>query len=307
MGGPLLSLLAFGGTTVAVVLVYVLYNRSRQQAHARVRELAAPAVEKPARSSGLGELALSSLPGMAGPLLPADERQRSQLQQRLIQAGLYHPRALLVFLGAKMLLLGVAVVTALLIGVLGVASPTRALTVGICLGALGLIVPGLWLDRQRARRLAVLRRGLPDALDMLVLCLEGGVSLTSSLQRVTSELRLVHPLLHAELVIVQREMLLGLSAGEALQKFGARADLEEVRSLASVLLQNERYGASISRALRIHADTLRQQRQQRAEELAQKAAVKVLFPTVLCIFPAIFIVVLGPAAFQLMAVLARMK
>jgi tight adherence protein C len=102
-------------------------------------------------------------------------------------------------------------------------------------------------------------------------------------------------------------MLLGLSVGEALRKFADRADLEEVRTLASVLLQNERYGASVARALRIHADTLRQERQQKAEEQAQKAAVKILFPTLLCIFPAVFLVILGPAAFQIMAVFSRMK
>jgi tight adherence protein C len=148
---------------------------------------------------------------------------------------------------------------------------------------------------------------LPDALDMLVLCVEGGVSLPQAVQRVTTELHEAHPLLGTEMDIVQREMLLGLSVGEALRKFGQRADLEDVRTLASVLLQNERYGASVARALRIHADTLRQQRQQRAEEQAQKAAVTILFPTLVCIFPAIFIVILGPAAFQIMAVCSRMK
>ena len=174
-------------------------------------------------------------------------------------------------------------------------------------GGLGVIAPGMWLDARKKNRQAALRRGLPDALDMLVLCLEGGISLTAALQRVTAELEGVHPLLGAEMNIVQREMLLGLSAGAALQKLGQRADLEDVRNLASVLVQNERFGASVTKALRTHADVMRQQRQLRAEELAQKAAVKILFPTLLCIFPAIFLVILGPAAFQLVEIFSRMK
>ena len=184
---------------------------------------------------------------------------------------------------------------------------TQGLLLTAGAAGLALVAPGVWLDSRKKKRQAVLRRGLPDALDMLVLCLEGGVSLTAAVQRVTAELQTAHPLLGAEMNIVQREMLLGLSAGAALQKFGRRADLEDVRNLASVLLQNERFGASVTKALRTHADILRQQRQQRAEELAQKAAVKILFPTLLCIFPAIFIVILGPAAFQLVAVFSRLK
>jgi tight adherence protein C len=142
---------------------------------------------------------------------------------------------------------------------------------------------------------------------MLVLCLEGGISLTGAMQRVTAELQSAHPLLGAEMDLVQREMMLGVSVGDRLEKLGARTDLEEMRNLAAVIVQSERFGSSVVRALRIHADTLRQQRQQRAEELAQKAAVKILFPTLLCIFLAIFIVILGPAAFQILAIFSRMK
>jgi tight adherence protein C len=127
------------------------------------------------------------------------------------------------------------------------------------------------------------------------------------MQRVTAELQSAHPLLGEEMDLVQREMILGVSAGEGLQKLASRSDLDDIRHLASVVLQSERYGASIVKALRIHAETLRQQRQQRAEEMAQKASVKILFPTLLCIFPAVFIVIIGPAAFQLAAIFSRMK
>jgi tight adherence protein C len=117
---------------------------------------------------------------------------------------------------------------------------------------------------------------------------------------VGAELRTAHPVLALELNIVQREIQMGSSPGEALQKMGVRTDLEEIRSLASVVTQAERFGASLVKSLRVHAETLRLKRQQHAEELAQKASVKILFPTLLLIFPAIFVVILGPAAFQIM-------
>jgi tight adherence protein C len=135
--------------------------------------------------------------------------------------------------------------------------------------------------------------------------MQGGLSLSGALQRVIAELQLGHPMLASEMNIVQREMLLGLPAGEALKKFASRCDLEEVRSLAAVLTQSEFYGASMSKTLRVHADTYREQLQRRIEEMAQKAAVKILFPTLLCIFPAVFIVVLGPSVLQLWKCLAR--
>src|SRR5262249_55844067 len=134
----------------------------------------------------------------------------------------------------------------------------------------GVLLPGLWLDARRRKRQRELRNALPDALDMLVLCLEGGLSLTGAVQRVTGELQEVHPLLAGEMNIVEREMQMGLSVGEALKKLGERSGLEEVQTLASVLLQSERYGSGTGKALRIYADSCRLERQQRAEELAQK-------------------------------------
>jgi len=115
------------------------------------------------------------------------------------------------------------------------------------------------------------------------------------------------PLLANELNIVQREMHLGQSAGEALQHFADRGDLEELRSLASVITQSEKFGASLVKALRTHADTLRGKRLQYAEEMAQKAAIKILFPTIFCIFPGLFLVILGPAAMQVLGTLASLR
>jgi tight adherence protein C len=301
-----ISLFVFLSTSGLIVGFFIWRSRGLWQTEARMRGLGKAPRERPA-GNGLGKLLLARLPDMGTPLLPSNEALRSELRRRLIEAGIYDRNALAILMGAKMLLMAVPLLLAALVALSGALSPSRAVLTGIIGLGLGMIAPGLWLDYRKRARQSSLRRALPDALDMLVLCVEGGVSLNAAVQRVTTELNAAHPLLAVEMDLVQREMMLGVSVGEGLQKLAARTDLEELRNLAAVIVQSERYGTSVVKALRIHADTLRVQRQQRAEEMAQKAAVKILFPTLLCIFPAVFIVILGPAAFQLLAIFSRMK
>lgn len=301
-----ISLLVFLATSGLVLAFFIWRNRDIWQTEARMRGLGTTPRERPA-NNGLLKMLLARLPDMGAPLLPTNEAQRNQLRQRLVEAGIYDRNALPLLLGVKMLLMAAPLLLSLALAATAVLSPFRAAVAGAVGIGLGMIAPGLWLDYAKKARQSSLRRALPDALDMLVLCLEGGISLTGALQRVTAELTSAHPLLGAEMDLVQREMMLGVSVGEGLEKLAARTALDEMRNLASVIVQSERFGTSVVKALRIHADTLRQQRQQRAEELAQKASVKILFPTLLCIFPAVFIVILGPAAFQLIAIFSRMK
>ena len=140
-----------------------------------------------------------------------------------------------------------------------------------------------------------------------VICLEGGLSLPGAVLRVANELGTAHPDLAAELLIVQREVQMGRTTGDALRQFAERCDIEEIRNLAAVINQSERFGASLIKALRVHAETLRGKRLQYAEEMAHKAAIKILFPTLLCIFPGIFLIILGPAAIQLAETFSRFK
>jgi tight adherence protein C len=212
---------------------------------------------------------------------------------------------MVVFLGVKLLLMVLPALVALAAGTVGLVPVRPALLVGGCLGIFGMIGPSFWLDYKKGQRQSNFRRALPDGLDILIICLEGGLSLQGSIRRIATELRTAHPLLASELAIVEREIQLGRSAGEALHQMGLRTDLEEVRTLASVITQAERFGASLVRSLRVHADTLRLKRQQRAEEMAQRASIKILFPTLLFIFPAVFIVILGPAAFQIADLMSK--
>jgi tight adherence protein C len=306
MASMAVFLAVFFSITGLAMWLLLRLDGDRQRELSRLRDLYVPGEDRP--STGVGTLALTALPKAGAILLPGAEGPRAQLQARLNRAGLYNPLALRAFLGAKLLLMaGLPLLAAGVPSALGLLSGQRLLAAAAVAAGVGMLLPDVWLDSRRRARQTNLRRALPDCLDMLVLCLEGGVSLTAAMQRVTEELQTAHPLLAGEMNIVQREIQLGMTAGEAIKKFAERCDLEDVRNLASVLLQSERFGAGVVKALRMHADTCRQERYQRAEEMAQKAAVKILFPTLLCIFPAIFIVILGPAAYQLADMYSKMK
>jgi tight adherence protein C len=290
---------AFMTVSCLVLLVFMLLSGRKSRLDTRLSDLASKGGMLP-DPDPLAEFAQSALPKMGLSLLPKNETERSRLQMRLIHAGLYGRQAILIFLGIKLLLMVSPALIGLTLGILGMVPIFFGLLVGAVLGVVGMIGPSFWLDRRKASRQTAFRRALPDALDVLVICLEGGLSLTAALRRVAAELKTAHPLLAAELQIAQREVQLGRSSGEALKQFGDRTDLDEIRSLASVIVQAERFGASLVKALRVHAATLREKRLQRAEELAQKAAIKILFPTLLFIFPGIFLVILGPGAIQIM-------
>jgi len=288
-----------------VLLVSLLVGGRRTRLNSRLRDLSGqggPAMD----TITLGKIASTTLPRMGTPFIPTDEGERTKLQTRLIHAGLYRRQAMVVFLGVKVLLIAPAFLC-VAASLIGVVTLWQGLIIGLCLGIGGLIGPSFWLDRMKRKRQSNFRRALPDALDVLVICLEGGLSLAAGLRRVSTELRTAHPALASELAIVQREVQLGLTSGEALKKMSERSDLEEVRSLASVILQSERLGASLVKALRVHAESLRLKRYQRAEEKAAVAATKVLFPTLLFILPAVFVVVLGPAAFHLIEMFGKMN
>jgi tight adherence protein C len=304
--GGMFAWLVFIMVSSLVVLVYMVVTGRKSRLDNRLRGLSVKG-GGPAGPDSMAQLARSALPKMGAPLVPKDAEERSRLQARLLQAGLYSRQAMVLFLGVKMLLMITPPFLGVLAGVLGLMPLANGVVYGALLTVFGMVGPSFWLDKRKAARQTHFRRSLPDAMDVLVICLEGGLSPPAALRRVAGELRTAHPLLATELNIVQREIQLGRSTGEALRTFADRCDLEEVRSLASVVAQSERYGASLVRALRVHAETLRTKRMQYAEEMAQKASIKMLFPTLFFIFPGLFIVILGPAAFRIMEMLSRLR
>ncbi len=293
------------GCGLVVLAAAVVAGRNRR-VDERMQDLAG-ARRSPAAAAARVTIGQKMLPRLGSALVPTDEVGRNRLTARILHAGLYRPHALAVFLGAKALLTGVLAIAGIVVGISQHYPFLSWLALGMVGGGVGMLAPNFWLDSRKAQRQSLLRRGLPDALDMVVICLKGGLSLQGSLQRVVAELWLVHPMLAAELSIALREVQLGRTVGEAMRRFADRCDLEEIRGLASVLLQAERLGASTVNALRVHADTLRLKRLQRAEESAGKAATKMVFPTILCIFPAILLVVIGPAAIKVVSLFAAMS
>jgi tight adherence protein C len=306
MDNELLPWIAFAMVSSLALLVVVLLSGRKGRLESRLQALSGKSGGA-AELESVAQLARQALPRMAAPLVPKDKEERTRLQARLVQAGLYGPQAMALFLGVKMGLMAIPVFAGLVAATFGLATLQQGLVVGAFLGLAGLIAPSFWLDRRKLTRQSSIRRALPDALDVLVICLEGGLSLNGAFRRVALELRTAHPLLAGELTIVEREIQLGRTTGEALHAFGERCDLEEVRMLASVITQAERFGASLVKALRIHAEILRTKRMQYAEEMAQKAAIKILLPTLIFIFPALFIIILGPGVIQLLETFAEMK
>jgi tight adherence protein C len=231
--------------------------------------------------------------------LANEDDERGKLQARLIYAGIYVPWALPAFLAVRMFLTAVPPILGLLCGRLGWVDNQLGVLLGAMAGGMGMLLPSWWLNQLKRRRHIVLSRSLPDFLDLTITCLESGLSIEAALQRVIDELEKVHPLLGGELRVVQTQIELGATPEVALRSFADRSDYDIIRALAAVVQQARRFGAGIADALRQHADGLRNQREQAAEEKAQKASVQILLPTMLLIFPAIFVVLAGPAAIKL--------
>lgn len=170
-------------------------------------------------------------------------------------------------------------------------------------GSLGFLLPDFYLRRKIRKRQEAITDSLPDALDLLVVCVEAGLGLNAAFVKITEEFRLSSPALSEEFDIVNREMVAGKPRQEALRALADRTGVEDVKSLVAMLVQTEKLGTSLAQSLRVHSDSLRTRRRQRAEEAAAKTTIKLVFPLVFLLFPAMFIVILGPGLIQVMRVL----
>jgi len=169
--------------------------------------------------------------------------------------------------------------------------------------ALGYLLPSMALGRLAKRRQHRIRLSLPDALDLLVVSVEAGLGLDQAIQRVGDELAFAHPELSGEMRMINLELRAGKGRSEALRNLAERTGVDDLSSLAAMLIQTDKFGTSVARSLRVHSETLRTKRRQRAEEAAAKTGVKMVFPLVFCIFPAIWVVTIGPAAIKFVEVL----
>jgi tight adherence protein C len=225
----------------------------------------------------------------------------SQLRKLFLNAGIRHSSASAVFWGAEVLC--AAALPALAFFLLAFSdTPLLQFHLLAVLGALALLgfyLPVLYLKLMIRRRQDRIVKGFPDALDLLVVCVEAGMGLDAAISRVADEIRLSNQVISDEFKTLNLELRAGKSRIDALRNLGMRTGVEEVRSFTTLLVQTDRFGTSVAQALRVHSDSMRVQRYQRAEELAGKLPVKLMIPLIFFIFPSIFVIIVGPAAIQI--------
>jgi tight adherence protein C len=227
-------------------------------------------------------------------LVPKSPKEMSDLQRSLTRAGYPAGRAVVIYSLAEVVLPLV-----LFFGTIIVLGFSAGLVTALVLGVVGYLAPGFWVARKTSGRQKAIRNGLPDALDLLTVCVESGSGLDQAVAKSAEELQVSHPAIADELTTVTTEIRAGLARIEAFRNFSRRTGVDEVRSLVSMLTQTDRFGTSIGEALRVHADMARTKRRQLAEERAGKVGVKLVFPLALCLFPALYIVCFGPVVIQI--------
>ena len=224
-------------------------------------------------------------------ILPRSSEESSVVQKRLVRAGYRKDSHSRVFYGSKFLVP---------VALIGLVTVTGAYEIGAFFAyavaaGLGFLVPDFWLGNRISARQRKVRRGLPDVLDLMVICIEAGLSIDQAVNRAVDELGEAHPEICDELGLVILEQRAGKARSDAWKHLSERTDLEPVRALVTIVVQADQFGTSVSKGLRSHSETLRVQRRQNAEEQAAKTTVKMVFPLVLFIFPSLFVVVLGPS------------
>ncbi|HEX5830131.1 MAG TPA: type II secretion system F family protein [Gemmatimonadaceae bacterium] len=231
---------------------------------------------------------------------PASWSEAGEATDVLVHAGWDGPMAPLFYATLR---LATIVILPLAAIVLVPRHLPQLILAGAALGAItGFILPRAAVDRVAARRRDRLRRSLPDCLDLLVVCVEAGVSLDAAMLRVARDMQLAHPELSGELLVVNRKMNAGLTRDEAVGGLWKRTGVEELRALSSSIVQSERLGTSIARVLRVYSETLRRKRRQAAEKRAAEAALKMIIPLGLFMLPALFALILGPASMRAKAI-----
>jgi tight adherence protein C len=270
----------------------------REAALKRITEAINPH-PKPQSVRGALEKTKSSFENVIGQfqsVLPKSQAEVSVVMQRLIRAGYRNEGAVKIFYGSKVLVPISLVIFAV---VSGLANLAPFFVYSSCLG-LGFLGPDFWLGSKIKKRQKRITKSLPDVLDLLVICIEAGLSLDQATMRTSEELKRSHPDMCDELGIVVLEQRAGRPRAEAWKNLADRTGEESIRNLVSMLVQSEQFGTSVGKTLRTHADTLRTKRVQQVEEQAAKTSVKLVFPLVFFIFPALFVVVLGPAVILMM-------
>ena len=295
------KLAIFGAVACGVWWFLELVAKGKPRAERRLDEFREPNTRRgdsrtTKRSDGMTRLLERATPTFSKPLQPTSEEDVGKLRLKLGYAGFRGETATSVFLGLKLigLVVGFIVGGGLLLWRKGWTMETGMYTVGSAGLAFYLPDVVLWfLKRTRQNNIFF---GLPDALDLMVVCVEAGLGLDQAMRKVSDEMKKTYVVISEEFGLCNLQLQMGRSRNEVLHELGARTGVDDLKALAAILIQADKFGSSVAQALRVQSDSMRTRRRQLAEEKAAKTAVKLIFPLVLFIFPAIFIVLVGPAA-----------
>lgn len=286
----LLTVLLFLLVTAGTVALASVLGRGHVRAVARIQSQA-PVVSGFLPSPSL---VWQELVGWAGSIVPSSPRNLPLLKRRLIRAGYRDPEAIRFFYGARICSTVLFGVTGLLVGLHRYLSTDNLVLLSGGATLAGFLAPMQYLLWRIRRRKHAIQKGLPNVLDLMVVCVESGLGLDQTMLQVAAELRAAHPEICGEFAVMNLEMRAGKRRVEALHNLADRTGVEDLKKLVAVLVQTDRFGTSIAQSLRGHADYLRVMARQRAEERAAKLAVKLVFPIFFCVLPSLFVVTIGP-------------
>ncbi len=307
----IIAISTFVCISLGMLGIYWLVYKPQSAATERLRRLggnegaATPNMQAVPEDSPASDIA-QRLANPLNKLLPPSATEAKNLQKKLMHAGFRSQEAPIIYRAIQ--LASMAGFPLLVAGVCAVmARPLGSALVYIIIAfVVGFILPRFCLGRITNNRQRELRWGLADALDLMVVSVEAGLGLNAAMLKVSTELKEVHSAIATEFELANLEIRVGRDRDEALRNLAERTGVDDLRSLVAMLIQTDKFGTSIAKGLRVFSDSLRTKRRQRAEQEAQKAAVKLLFPLSCFLFPTLFIAILGPAALNLMDVLGRM-
>lgn len=288
------------GLIAAIVWLILDWSGNRSsRAEQRLDDLSDPNRGKRTEAKGgssMSRMLQAAAPALSAPLQPKSELEQSQIKQSLSHAGFRGESAPSIYMGLKV----IGLVGGFIIGG-GISFFIMGFTVGamirtiICAGVLFYLPTAVlwWLGKNRKQAIFL---GLPDALDLMVVCVEAGLGLDQAMRKVAEEMKRTYRVISDEFGLCNLQLQVGRGRTQVLQELGSRSGVDDLKSLASILIQADKFGSSIAQALRVQSDAMRTRRRQIAEEKAAKTAVQLIFPLVLFIFPGIFVVLVGPAA-----------
>jgi tight adherence protein C len=306
----IVPLLVFVGIVVGIWAVLSMISNRNSRAMDRLSRLSRPQsladIQDPNKAKGEKYKGLADMAkSMSSPLMPQNEKDHTDLRTKLANAGFRSDAAPMVYSGVRLMSLGVFFLMAVSIFVPGRSFGWGMLQGIVIITAIGFYIPSIVLWWLRSKRQEEIFLSLPDALDLLVVCVESGLGLDAAMRKVCEELGTHARVISEEFSLANFQLQMGRPRREVLHDLGVRTGVDDVKSLAAILIQADRFGSSIAQALRVQSDAMRTRRKQYAEEKAAKTAVQLLFPLILFIFPGIFVVLVGPAAINIMETLVK--